>query len=368
MSPTNRILAIEDDADTQANLRDILELDGYHVDGAGRISEALKHRNWPDYTAILLDRRLPDGMAEDLLPQLAKLAPGTAVVVVTASTDWYATITALRHGVSDYLLKPIDPQALRGSLQRIHQIREAEERAQQADRLATIGGMMTVLAHESRNAFQLVGANLDLLTLLLEDNEQGLKLVQRVRNHQARISRLFEDLRGYAAPIQLDRQQADLAAIIRNTVDEVRLLNPTRVLQVEVTRAPDSTLPVADVDVFRIEQVIRNLLENSLAACADPVEIWIQCAVTETVNGSNTTHVEVCYEDNGPGLSTECRRHLFEPFYTTKTKGTGLGMAISRRIIEAHGGTIDATSADRRTGASFRVTIPVHLPTAESQF
>ena len=83
MAEAIRILAIEDDADTSANLCDILELDGYVVEVASRVSDALNRSNWSEYTAILLDRRLPDGTAEELLPQLTELAPDAAVVVVT---------------------------------------------------------------------------------------------------------------------------------------------------------------------------------------------------------------------------------------------------------------------------------------------
>lgn len=357
MSGAIRILVIEDDVDTRANLRDILEMDGYEVELASQISEALNRNDWSEYTAILLDRRLPDGTAEELLPKLSKLAPGAAVIVVTGHADFEGTVTALQHGVSDYILKPIAPESLLASLKRIVRVRVAEERAQQAERLAVIGEMMTVLVHESRNAFQLASASLDMLAWNLEGQDDELKLIDRVRKHQDRVSRLFEDVRGYAAPIQLDRTFVDMTAVLRDSADQIRALHSSRDVRIGISGLSDSAeSPKANIDVSRMDQVFRNLMENSIAACPDSVEIGIACAMPQP---EHEPMIHVRYQDNGPGLSNDCRRHLFEPFYTTKPKGTGLGMAITRRIVEAHGGTIEALATEGQSGAEFLMVLPV---------
>lgn len=352
-----RILVIEDDADTRANLRDILEMDGYEVAVASGVSDALSRRDWVEYTAILLDRQLPDGTAEELLPTLSELAPGAAVIVVTGHADFQSTVTAMQHGVSDYILKPIAPEALLASLQRIVRVRVAEERAQRSERLAAIGEMMTVLVHESRNAFQLAGASLDMLTWKLEGQAEELKLIDRVRKHQDRVRQLFEDVRGYAAPIQLDCSFVDVRTVLRDSADQIRALHPSRTVRIEISVVDDSIgSPDANIDVSRMDQVFRNLMENSVSACPDPVEIGIECAATKR---EHEAMIQVRFRDNGPGLSIDCRRHVFEPFYTTRPKGTGLGMAIARRIVEAHGGTINAMASDENSGAEFLIELPV---------
>ncbi len=88
---------------------------------------------------------------------------------------------------------------------------------------------------------------------------------------------------------------------------------------------------------FPIERLFRNILENSLAACADPATIEVQCSAAE-LEGRPAICVRI--KDNGPGLTKEQQQHIFEPFFTTKLRGTGLGMAIAKRIVEAHGGRI----------------------------
>src|SRR6516165_7247379 len=117
--PPMRVLVVDDDPDTRANLCDILELDDYAVETAGTAAEALDRNDWPDLSAVLLDRRLPDGTAEELLPQLRRLAPDAAIMIVTGYADLQGAIAALRQGAADYILKPINPEALRASLARV---------------------------------------------------------------------------------------------------------------------------------------------------------------------------------------------------------------------------------------------------------
>ncbi|MGB6856644.1 MAG: response regulator, partial [Terracidiphilus sp.] len=135
--PPVHVLVIEDDADTRANLCDILELDGYSVDTAGTVAEALNRTNWSAITTIILDYKLPDGSAETLLPQLRELAPKAAVIVSTGVAGLNGAILALQHGAFDYILKPLNPDALRASLARIAERQKlawAKERTEAAFR------------------------------------------------------------------------------------------------------------------------------------------------------------------------------------------------------------------------------------------
>jgi signal transduction histidine kinase len=125
-----------------------------------------------------------------------------------------------------------------------------------------------------------------------------------------------------------------------------------------LTGYADSEVLGKDFDPFRLEQVFRNILENALAACRDPALVTVRCAEV-TLDGAPAVRVSVA--DNGPGLSAEARARIFEPFYTTKTKGTGLGMAIAQRIVQAHAGQIAVASAPPR-GAEILVTLPRKTP------
>jgi signal transduction histidine kinase len=108
------------------------------------------------------------------------------------------------------------------------------------------------------------------------------------------------------------------------------------------------------VDPLALGQVFRNILENSLYACRDPVKI---CASWSEVQRNGSGEIKVSLRDNGPGMSVETRERVFEPFFTTRTQGTGLGMAIARRIVEAHDGQI-AVAGELGTGTEILITLP----------
>jgi PAS domain S-box-containing protein len=133
---TLTILVIEDDADTRANVCDILELDGYAAVTAATFAEAIDRSDWDSIAAILMDRLLPDGNAEAMLPrfrQLLSKTPTIPIVIITGFPDVQGAIGALREGAYDYLLKPVNADALRASLRRIAEHRRAEKALREAD-------------------------------------------------------------------------------------------------------------------------------------------------------------------------------------------------------------------------------------------
>ncbi|MGH7174658.1 MAG: ATP-binding protein [Gemmataceae bacterium] len=353
--PTNadlRVLVVDDDPDTRSNLCDILELDNFQVETAGTVAEVMRRGDWDRLSAIILDRRLPDGNAEDLLPRLRQLAPEAAILIVTGYADLQGVIAALRQGAADYILKPINADALRASLARFAALKRAQERALQAERLAVIGQMMAGLAHESGNALARSQACLEMLAMEVEDRPAALDLIGRIQKAQNHLQQLYEEVRNYAAPLKLQRQPHSLRSIWRQAWSSLadRRLGRAATLR-EESENVDLVYPV---DAFRLEQVFRNILDNALAACKDPVEISVSCSMA-ALDGQPALRIAV--RDKGPGLSAEQRQRLFEPFFTTKTKGTGLGMAIAERIVEAHGGRI-AAGTPAGPGAEIQLLLP----------
>lgn len=230
--------------------------------------------------------------------------------------------------------------------------REAQARLLQSERLAAIGQMITGIAHESRNALQRIQACSEMLELEVEGQEEPLQLLHRMQAAQDTLVRLFDEVRTYAAPIQLECSPSRLESTWReawNLLESARRGRDTTLFE-----SCDGIELGATFDRFRVVQLFRNMMENSLAAGRDPVVVEIAC---RDVDFESRPAIEVRYRDNGPGLTSDVARSVFEPFFTTKTKGTGLGMAIARRIVEAHGGKIEATQASHH-GAEFIVTLP----------
>jgi signal transduction histidine kinase len=353
--PDDTVFAVEDDLDTQSNLRDILSLDGYQLEVVSTIGAALRRQQLNQFFAFILDRQLPDGSADDLLPHIRKAAPSAGILIVTGHADLRGTITALRHGVDDYILKPIDADALRASLIRIHNLREARNKLIQAERLAAIGQMVSGIAHESRNFLQKISASVETLQALPcnADPDVVAELNVIARSSDG-LKRLLDDLREYAAPIQLDRSRRDLTAIWRAAWTSAAAAHP----EAEATLSEELQAKNcwSSVDGFRLEQVFRNLFENAIVAGSGPVRVTV-CAC----DGSPKS-LKISVSDNGSGLAVTPATRVFEPFFTTKTRGTGLGLSIVRRIVEAHGGTITARNLPEK-GAAFDLEIPTAMDT-----
>jgi PAS domain S-box-containing protein len=229
--------------------------------------------------------------------------------------------------------------------------KRAEERALQSERLAAIGQMVAGLAHESGNALQRSQACLQMLEHRAHDRPDLVDLVERVQAAQDHLLHLYDNVRGYAATIRLDPEAGDLADLWREAWENLAVQRKGRetVLREQLTCDTECR-----VDRFRMQQVFRNVLENALAACPDPVEIDVDVTA---VDFHGRPGVRVSVRDNGPGLTADLRDRMFEPFYTTKTQGTGLGLALARRIVEAHDGRIEP-GAGQEGGCEIIITIP----------
>jgi signal transduction histidine kinase len=210
---------------------------------------------------------------------------------------------------------------------------------------------MAALVHESRNALQRSKANLEMLSLEVEGRPEALKLVQRVERAQEDLHKLFEEVRQWAAPLNLRREPCNLRQLWREVWTNVVHTQPVKNLRLD-EKSPEAI--TISVDRFAMAQVFRNIFENAIEV--SPTEEAVEIACSEVANG-NGNAVTICIADRGPGLSSEQQQRIFEPFFTTKAKGTGLGMAIASRIVQSHGGSIAASSAG---GARIEITLPRH--------
>ncbi len=245
-----------------------------------------------------------------------------------------------------------DPMRFYAFVNDISARRESEAKLRQNERLAAIGEMLTALAHESRNALQRSQACLEILALKVTADAATTKLLDDIQEAQDHLHQLFERVRGFAAPVVLKRERADLGLLLDETWRQLEIMRQGRQATLE-NRRTELSLD-CNADRLALGQVFRNVLENSLGACTDPVVIRAEWRELEK---DGRVLLQLSLGDNGPGLSPEARQRIFEPFFTTKTQGTGLGMAIARRIVEAHGGRMDLT-AGTGVGAEIMITLP----------
>jgi signal transduction histidine kinase len=224
---------------------------------------------------------------------------------------------------------------------------EAQTARLQAERLAAIGTTVTGLAHESRNALQRMQNAVDLLKKSLEDQPDLMRDVEKIERGGQHIHNLLEEVRDYAAPIQLARSNESLENVWRRAWQSVshRRASRTVTLNEQI-----GDLPEINIDPSRLEQVFRNLFENAFDAGEGDLTIEIAANVSDQ-------ELVVTFSDNGPGIPASHRDKLFDAFATSKPKGTGLGLSICKRLVEAHGGTLRLCDSDN--GAVFEISLPV---------
>jgi PAS domain S-box-containing protein len=240
----------------------------------------------------------------------------------------------------------------------VTELRAAQHRLLQSERLAAIGKAMTGLAHESRNALQRSQASLEMLARRIDDRPEAVDLVARIQRAQDDLHRLYEEVREYAAPTRFHPKMTNVAEILHEAWEHLDVQRNERQACLTETYG-DRPVAEADdlsceVDRFALRQVFRNILENAFAACDDPVEIGVQYA---SIASTDKPMMRISIRDNGPGLTAEAATRIFEEFFTTKTHGTGLGMAICRRFIEAHSGRIEV-GEETGPGTEIIITLP----------
>jgi two-component system sensor histidine kinase HydH len=233
------------------------------------------------------------------------------------------------------------------------------------ERLAALGGMAAVLAHEIRNPLGAIKGLAQFLGEKTSGDPTRAEMTQTIARETTRLERLVNDLLTYARPRPPERQAMDLAALVGRVLP---LLGPAAA-EAGVTVHADVArgIPPISGDPEQLQQLFGNLLLNAIQAMPNGGIVRVS-AVTSPSTSSRAasaprdqTWIDVCVQDSGPGIPEADVPHIFEPFFTTRAKGTGLGLAICRQIAEAHGGTIRVSSTGPE-GTRIEVTLPAEEP------
>lgn len=220
------------------------------------------------------------------------------------------------------------------------QTEEARQQREQERRLAMLGEMSAVLAHEIRNPLASLKGNAQLLARRLQSGGTESRKAELIVTEAERLQTLTSDLLDFAGSGPVDRQPVDPCELLSLCVQEVGASNFT----VDCRDAP-RTWPL---DSRRLRQAILNVLRNAVQASPPGA----RAEVSLRVEGGALV---IAVRDHGEGIPPGDPERLFAPFHTTRITGTGLGLAVARRIAQQHGGTIEA--ANLGDGALFRITL-----------
>jgi signal transduction histidine kinase len=212
-------------------------------------------------------------------------------------------------------------------------------------RLANIGQFASGIVHEIRNPLATINLALEHLKGLAELPASTHKRIDLADNEVRRLERLLDDILLYAKPLTIDRRTLDINVLIADVIGAMAK-DPT-----PIAFRPEPC-PEVSADPDRIRQVLINLLSNAQQASPVGPPVQIRC---RPIDGHR---IEVEIQNNGDPIPENALARIFEPFYTSKPGGTGLGLPIVQRIVDAHGGHITLES-DAQHGTRARLTLPV---------
>ena len=352
-----RILVVDDENGPRQALRMLLKED-HEVRLAADVPSALKILEQEAINLVITDLRMPQQSGVELLQIIKQLYPETQVIILTGYAHLDSAMQAVQFGAFAYIEKPFDNtlmlQRVQESLAKYrleHEHRVLEHLAIEANRFETLGRLVAGIIHDMGTPLSVVGSQIELIMA----NPNRGDLEDRLKTMQLQVRHCSEMVRAAMNFLRYDQQP--LAPFSLNNLIESCLEVAQPVLRnqsVHVVRKLAENLPSAIGDLVLVRQAVLNLVTNACHAMAGqepPQEITLET----WVEGDS---VCLAVEDNGPGIPVEYRSRIYDTFFTTKgRKGTGLGLAVVKNVMNRHKGSITLVEKDGR-GARFELTFP----------
>lgn len=235
-------------------------------------------------------------------------------------------------------------------------LRAAQAELLRRERLAAVGEMAAVVAHEVRNPLAIIFNALASLRREKPVSDNATTLLDIMQEESDRLKRVVGDLLDFARPHELSLDEVPPARLVTSAAVAARPEGQNQV-EVDVLVNADENLPILTCDEHLLRQALVNLMTNALQASGRKEPVLVRAFSCKAPVSA------ICFTvyDDGAGISKDVASQLFTPFFTTRASGTGLGLAVVKRVVEAHGGEVSwhPGGDDRERGVTFVVTIPV---------
>ena len=229
-------------------------------------------------------------------------------------------------------------------------LKAAMEQLSAAERIATIGQMAATVSHEIRNPLGAITGSLALVRQLTSNGNMRVeRALERIDRNVERCGAVISDLLEFSAKRDIHRRPVRIDVWLKEILSHIRI--PTEIVLEQELRANGEVA----IDADRLRQAINNLIQNAVQALSNSGPTSPKRIAVHTEGGD--AHVRVSISDTGPGIPDHVLPHIFEPLFTTKSFGVGLGLPIARQIVEQHDGRIDVT-----TGAYGGTTVTIQIP------
>jgi signal transduction histidine kinase len=234
-------------------------------------------------------------------------------------------------------------------------LKKSKSYMRRADRLASLGTLTAGLAHEIRNPLVAIKTFTQLLPERLEDEEFRSHFLNIASSEVDRISSLITELLEFARPSDPKMEFEDINSILDGMI--LLVSTETKKKQINILKNYITNLPPIKIDREQIKQVFLNFLLNSIEATPERGEMTVK--TRSFVKPGGEPYIQIEFTDNGRGIPAEHLEDIFTPFFTTKDKGSGLGLSISHQIVQDHRGYIDVES-ELNKGTSFFINLPLN--------
>ena len=251
-------------------------------------------------------------------------------------------------------------------VEKLRQHRELEERLREAERLSAVGKLASGIAHEIRNPLNFMNLSIDHIRTRLgsgrpEGTAEALALMSHIKTEIHRLNGMIENFLTVGKPLALNMSDVDLVALIREVVGLARQKAVEQGIGIDVSEA--TPIPRLQADPVQIKTCLMNVVLNAIQAMPSGGRLRIttqHCAGSRREGHAPVPNgtVEVIISDTGPGISEEDLNRIFNPYFTTKKLGIGLGLAITKKIVEEHRGRISVRSRPNE-GTDVVISLPV---------
>ncbi|MCF7816841.1 MAG: response regulator [Kiritimatiellales bacterium] len=366
------VLVIDDERGPRESLRMVLKYD-YEVFAADRVDGGIELLREKKPDLVIMDIRMPEKSGIEGLQEIRAIDPNVSIIMLTGYGDLETAQKAIRFGANDYLQKPFDTTEIQEIVKKYversklnSRKRMAQEELQkmtqslsrevgQTNKLTSLGAASSELVRDLRNPLTIIRGYLDLLTYELKEkqevNSEGMEeYLNQIEQNVERCAELVESWRALGRFDFSQMQRINIPKMLNDCFrDAAAHTDISRSIQVEGIEEQYEMLG----ERLQVKRALQNLVDNAVTAVGQSTEpaITVVCVMDKS-------DIEIRIKDNGCGVDTHRLRWIFEPFDNTATieKGAGLGLFITKKVLEEHRGTLQFES---RVGEGSIVTVRI---------
>lgn len=352
MGIKGKILIVDDDVDTVELLRKRLRHEGYDTAEAYDGEECLERVDEYKPDLIVLDILMPklDGFAVCERLKAKEETGYTPILMLTAKGDVESRIKGLDIGADDYIPKPFAYAELSARVRSLLSRKETRERLAEERKSEALGHMIDQLTHEIRNPLVSIGGFAKRAYKSLPDGDTNKKYMEMIIHEAERLESMMEKLIELKSINVCHLYQTDVNYVIDETISDFKDIIKDEKIDISIDL--NDHLPSVSADKKQLKTALTNLVKNSIEAMDDHDKRL------KIHSSAGNGYVQIEISDSGRGISKDKLKDIFNPFFTSKVYGPGLGLTLALRIIEAHGGTMSVES-EPGTGATFTIRLPV---------